>query len=121
MRIGRCSSVSGAQRRWASRCYSSITAGEADFLAAGPITQAALEEASADAAWRRLPSWFLFGAEEDRNIPAAVHRFMAERAGSRRTVELAGGSHTVAIPEAATVADLIEEAVVAVTAPVAAR
>lgn len=56
-----------------------------------PITQAALEEASADAAWRRVPSWFLFGAE-DRNIPVAVHRFMAERAGSRRTVELAGGS-----------------------------
>lgn len=79
-----------------------------------PITQGALEEQSADAAWRRLPSWFLFGAE-DRNIPVAVHRLMAERAGSRRTVELAGGSHTVAIPEAATVVQLIEEASAAVT------
>ena len=59
--------------------------------------------------WRRSPSRFLFGAE-DRNIPVAVHRFMAERAGSRRTIELAGGSHTVAIPEAATVVELIEEA-----------
>lgn len=77
-----------------------------------PVTQSALEEPAADAAWRRLPSWFLFGAE-DRNIPAAVHRFMAERAGSRRTVELAGGSHTVAIPEAATVVELIEEAATA--------
>lgn len=74
-----------------------------------PITQSALGEPSADAAWRRLPSWFLFGAE-DRNIPAAAHRFMAERASARRTIELAGGSHTVAIPEAAIVVDLIAEA-----------
>jgi hypothetical protein len=35
---------------------------------------------------------------------------MAERAGSRRTVELQGGSHAVAIPEAAAVVDLIREA-----------
>jgi pimeloyl-ACP methyl ester carboxylesterase len=80
-----------------------------------PITQSALGEPSAGALWRTVPSWFLFGAE-DRNIPAAVHRFMAERAGSRRTVELAGGSHTVAIPEAARVVDLIEEAVASVAA-----
>jgi hypothetical protein len=45
-----------------------------------------------------------------------MHRFMAERAGSRRTVEPAGGSHTVAIPEAARVIDLIEEAVASVAA-----
>jgi hypothetical protein len=32
------------------------------------------------------------------------------RAGSRRTVELQGGSHAVAIPEAAAVVDLIREA-----------
>ena len=59
-----------------------------------------------------IPSWFLFGSD-DRNIPAAAHRFMAERAGSRRTVELAGGSHTVAIPEAATAIDLILDAAAA--------
>ena len=35
---------------------------------------------------------------------------MAERAGSRRTVEVPGGSHTVGIPEAAMLADLIREA-----------
>ena len=74
-----------------------------------PITQAALAEPSADAAWRGTPSWFLFGSE-DRNIPVGVHRFMAERAGARRTVELPGGSHTVAIPEAPSVVDLVEEA-----------
>ena len=93
-------------------------AADAAVMAAAqrPITQAALEEASADAAWRRLPSWFLFGAQ-DRNIPAAVHRFMADRAGSRCTIELPGGSHTVAIPEAATVVQLIQEASAAVTVP----
>jgi len=74
-----------------------------------PITEAALNEASGEPAWQSLPSWFLFGSE-DLNIPAAVHRYMAERAGSRRTVELAGGSHTVAIPEAAKLVDLIREA-----------
>jgi pimeloyl-ACP methyl ester carboxylesterase len=74
-----------------------------------PITEAALTEKSGEPSWRSLPSWFLFG-DEDLNIPVAAHRFMAERAGSRRTVELAGGSHTVAIPEAATLVDLIREA-----------
>lgn len=78
-----------------------------------PITEAALGEASGEPAWKSLPSWFLFGSE-DLNIPAAVHRFMAERAGSRRTVELAGGSHTVAIPEAAKLVELIGEAAAAV-------
>ncbi|GAB3606588.1 alpha/beta hydrolase [Conyzicola nivalis] len=79
-----------------------------------PILEAAFTEASGKAAWKSVPSWFLFGAE-DRNIPAAVHRFMAERAGSRKTVELVGGSHTVGIPEAAQVVDLIREAASATT------
>jgi pimeloyl-ACP methyl ester carboxylesterase len=74
-----------------------------------PITESALGEPSGEPAWKSIPSWFLFGTE-DKNIPAAAHRFMAERAGSRRTVELQGGSHAVAIPEAAAVVDLIREA-----------
>jgi len=78
-----------------------------------PILESALGEPSGDPAWKTVPSWFLFGSD-DRNIPAASHRFMAERAGSRRTVELAGGSHTVGIPEAAQVVDLIMEAAEAV-------
>ena len=103
---------------WTDRCHAQFaadsSAADAAVMAATqrPITQSGLEEPSIGAAWRKLPSWFLFGAE-DRNIPAVVHRFMTERAGSRRTVELAGGSHTVAIPEAATVVELIEEAAAA--------
>lgn len=74
-----------------------------------PIVERALNEASGEPAWRTVPSWFLFGTD-DRNIPVAVHRFMAQRAGSRRTVELAGGSHSVGVPEASKVAELIREA-----------
>ncbi len=74
-----------------------------------PIVEAALNEESGPPAWKSIPSWFLFGSE-DKNIPAAVHRFMADRAGSRRTVEMVGGSHTVGIPEAKSVVELIVEA-----------
>ncbi|KQX06892.1 MULTISPECIES: alpha/beta fold hydrolase [unclassified Leifsonia] len=74
-----------------------------------PILESAFGEASGEPAWKSIPSWFLFG-ELDKNIPAAVHHFMAERAGARKTIELAGGSHTVGIPEAAQVFDLIREA-----------
>jgi pimeloyl-ACP methyl ester carboxylesterase len=77
-----------------------------------PILESAFGEASGEPAWKTVPSWFLFGSL-DRNIPAAMHRFMAERAGSRRTVEMEGGSHTVGIPEAARVVELIREAAAA--------
>ncbi|MBM7502785.1 alpha/beta fold hydrolase [Agromyces aurantiacus] len=77
-----------------------------------PILQSAFAEPAGPPAWKSLPSWFLFGSD-DRNIPAQAHRFMADRAGSRKTVELEGGSHTVGIPEAEQVADLIREAAAA--------
>ncbi len=85
-----------------------------------PITEAALNEPVEAAAWRTIPSWFLFG-ELDRNIPAALHHFMADRAGSRRTVEISGGSHSVGIPEAAAVVELIKEAATVTTATPASR
>jgi pimeloyl-ACP methyl ester carboxylesterase len=99
------------QDRYHAQFAADSPADVAAVLAAGqrPITEAALGEASGEPVWKSVPSWFVFGSE-DRNIPAAVHRFMAERAGSRRTIELEGGSHTVGIPKAATVADLIREA-----------
>jgi pimeloyl-ACP methyl ester carboxylesterase len=62
-----------------------------------PVTAEALAEPSGDhPLWRSVPSWFLFG-ELDRNIPAAAHHIMAERAGARQTVEIAGASHVVGI------------------------
>jgi pimeloyl-ACP methyl ester carboxylesterase len=59
--------------------------------------------------WRELPSWFLIGTE-DRIIPAELQRFMAERAGARRTVEIPGASHAVAVSQPQATADLILEA-----------
>ncbi|MEV4846425.1 alpha/beta hydrolase [Micromonospora matsumotoense] len=99
------------QDRYHQQFAADSTAAQAAVMAVTqrPITEAALGEPSGEPAWQSLPSWFLFGSE-DLNIPVAAHRFMAERAGSRRTVEVPGGSHTVAIPEAAMLADLIREA-----------
>jgi pimeloyl-ACP methyl ester carboxylesterase len=82
-----------------------------------PVTEAALFEPSGDSPlWRTVPSWFLFG-ELDRNIPAGAHHIMAERAGSRRTVEIAGASHAVGVSHPAETAQIILEAAT-VAAPV---
>jgi pimeloyl-ACP methyl ester carboxylesterase len=102
------------QDRYHAQFAADASPGEAAIMAVTqrPIVESALNEPSGEPAWKAIPSWFLFGTE-DKNIPAAAHRFMAERAGSRRTVELQGGSHAVAIPEAAAVVDLIREAATA--------
>ncbi|MEO5833640.1 MAG: alpha/beta hydrolase, partial [Nakamurella sp.] len=75
-----------------------------------PVTLEALSEPSGDSPrWRSVPSWFLFG-ELDLNIPAAAHRIMAERAGSRRSVEIAGASHVVGISHPDETLQIIREA-----------
>ena len=105
-----------AQDKYHAQFTADSTARDAAVMAVTqrPIAESALNEPVGPAAWRAIPSWFIFGSE-DRNIPVAVHRFMAERAGSRRTVEIAGGTHTVGIPEAATVVELIDAAAGTVT------
>jgi pimeloyl-ACP methyl ester carboxylesterase len=76
-----------------------------------PVTQEALVEPSGDRPlWSELPSWFVFG-EADRNIPAALERFMAGRAGARRTVEVPGASHALPVSHPAETAELILEAI----------
>ena len=74
-----------------------------------PITEFGLIGASAAAAWKALPSWFIYG-ELDKNIPAAAHRFMAERANARNTTEIKGASHVVMMTNPDAVANLIREA-----------
>jgi pimeloyl-ACP methyl ester carboxylesterase len=59
--------------------------------------------------WRTIPSYFLV-ARDDRLSPADVQRFMAQRAGSVRTVEVRA-SHVALISQPKAVADLIENAV----------
>jgi pimeloyl-ACP methyl ester carboxylesterase len=76
-----------------------------------PVTREALLEPSGPRPlWKQLPSWFVFGAE-DRSIPVAALRFMAERAGARRTIEVPGASHAIAVSHAEVTADVILDAV----------
>jgi pimeloyl-ACP methyl ester carboxylesterase len=86
-----------------------LPAGDAAFLAdsqvpwgddamAGPVT---------DPAWRGRPSWYLV-ATEDRMIPPAAQRTMAQRAGAT-TVEVAA-SHAVYMSRPDAVAALIGRA-----------
>jgi pimeloyl-ACP methyl ester carboxylesterase len=76
-----------------------------------PATREALSEPSGERPlWRELPSWFLIG-EEDRIIPPEVQRFMAERAGARRTLEIPGASHAVAVSQPQTTTGVILDAV----------
>jgi pimeloyl-ACP methyl ester carboxylesterase len=75
-----------------------------------PATQEALTEPSGERPlWREVPSRFLIGTE-DRNIPAALQRFMAERAGARNTIEVPGASHAISVSQPKLTADLILEA-----------
>lgn len=86
-----------------------------------PVTEAALSEAASAPVpgWKDRPSWHVIGVD-DRNIPAAVLRAGAERAASRGTQEIVGGSHAIAVSQPDAVAAVIIEAVRAVTAERAA-
>lgn len=81
-----------------------------------PVTELALSEGlpGAEAAWRQVPSWFVYG-EEDKNIPAELQRFMAERAGARASTAVAGASHALSVSRPAEVAATIIDAVAAVS------
>jgi pimeloyl-ACP methyl ester carboxylesterase len=75
-----------------------------------PVTEAALNDPSGpDPLWRTTETWFIFG-DEDHNIPVGAHRIMAQRAGAKRTLEIAGASHAVGVSRAAETAALILEA-----------
>jgi len=77
-----------------------------------PVTETALTDGlpTAEPAWRTTPSWFVFG-EADRNIPAELVRFMADRAGARTSTEVPGASHAIAVSHPVTVAETILTAV----------
>jgi pimeloyl-ACP methyl ester carboxylesterase len=73
-----------------------------------PIALAALQEQATAAAWKTIPSWCLV-ATEDRNIPPAAERWMAERARAR-TVTISA-PHAVAVSKPGPVTDMILKAV----------
>ncbi|MBZ9656903.1 alpha/beta fold hydrolase [Phyllobacterium lublinensis] len=76
-----------------------------------PVTEAALNEASGDPAWKHISSWFVYG-DKDKNIPPQSLAFMAERAHSHHTVIVKGASHVVMVSNPEPVARLIESAAV---------
>jgi pimeloyl-ACP methyl ester carboxylesterase len=81
-----------------------------------PATQEALFAPSGQRPlWRELPSWFVVG-EEDRIIPAELQRFMAERAGARRVLEIPGASHALSVSQPRATVDLVLEAAAVLTA-----
>ena len=88
-----------------------VSAEQAKLMAATqrPVAQAALTEASGKAAWKTLPSYMIYGSE-DRNIPAAVLRFMADRAKAQKTVVVEGASHALMVSHPDAVASIIEDA-----------
>jgi pimeloyl-ACP methyl ester carboxylesterase len=77
-----------------------------------PVTDVALKGASGSPAWKRIPSWFVYGGA-DKVIPPAAHAFMAQRAGAKDTIVVNGAPHVVMISNPSVVADLIEKAAVA--------
>jgi pimeloyl-ACP methyl ester carboxylesterase len=72
-----------------------------------PVTLQAFTDPSGPPAWKSIPSWYMV-AGEDRAIPPATERFMAQRAGSR-TVEI-DSSHAAPVSHPGDVADLIRTA-----------
>lgn len=88
-----------------------VSNADAKLMAAAqrPVTDIALNEASSQAAWKIIPSWWVYG-DADKNIPPQAMKFMAERAKARETIVLKGGSHVVMISNPKAVARLIETA-----------
>lgn len=74
-----------------------------------PVNDTALTEKAGEPAWHSIPSYFVV-AGKDKNIPVAAQKWMAERAHARAVVEARDASHSVAVSQPETVADLIVRA-----------
>jgi len=76
-----------------------------------PITLSANTTPSGPPAWKTLPSWTVVGTE-DRVIPPATQRAMAERAGA--TITEVAGSHVSMVSHPSVTVDAIRAAAAAV-------
>ena len=87
-----------------------VPADEAALMAVSqrPVTAAALNEGAGEPAWHTIPSYHLI-AEADKNIPARLQHFMAERAHAV-TQSVKGASHAVFVSRPGTTAAFIERA-----------
>ncbi|NJO43218.1 MAG: alpha/beta hydrolase [Cyanobacteria bacterium RU_5_0] len=102
------------QDKFHAQFAADVPASDAQLMASTqrPITEAALNEASGEPAWKSIPSWFIYG-DRDLNIPAAAQAFMANRANSKETVAVSGASHVVMVSHPDAVAEVIEHAAIA--------
>jgi len=102
------------QDKFPAQFAADVPAAQAKLMAATqrPIAEGALNEAQVDAAWKRIPAWFIYGGK-DKNIPPQALEFMAVRAHSRGTVLIKGASHVVMVSNPGPVAKVIENAATA--------
>jgi len=97
------------QAKFAASFAADVAPKKAAFMAASqvPWGVAALGGAVSEASWKNKPSWYLV-AKDDKMIPPAAQRAMAQRAGA--TVVEVAGSHSVYLSQAKATAALIEQA-----------
>jgi pimeloyl-ACP methyl ester carboxylesterase len=97
------------RERFAQSFAGDVPAKEAAFMADSQVPWGvdAPMGVITDPAWRTKPSWYLVSSD-DRMIPPAAQRTMAERAGA--TVTEVAGSHSIYVSQPASVAELIERA-----------
>lgn len=99
------------QGKFHAQFAADVPASQASAMAATqrPVTEQALSEPASNAAWKTIPSWFVFG-DADKNIPSEALAWMAKRAGARDTVVVKGGSHVVMVSQPQIVTKVIEDA-----------
>jgi pimeloyl-ACP methyl ester carboxylesterase len=97
------------QARFHHQFAADVPANTADTMAVTqrPVALRALSDASAEPAWKTVPSWALV-ASEDLNIPRETQVFMAKRAKSH-IVEVRS-SHAVTVSHPKEAARIIEDA-----------
>jgi len=97
------------QGKFAESFAADVGAAKAGFMAASQVPWGvdALAGAVTVPAWKSRPSWYLV-ATDDKMIPPAAQRQMAQRAGS--IVAEVPGSHAVYVSRPQAVASLIEKA-----------
>lgn len=100
-----------SQDKFHAQFAADLPANEAKLMAVTqrPIPEAAFNEAAGAPAWKTIPSWFLYGSL-DKNVPPAVHAFMAKRANAKQIVEIKGSSHVVMMSHPDALVKMIEDA-----------
>jgi pimeloyl-ACP methyl ester carboxylesterase len=103
-----------AQDKFHAQFAADLPANEAKLMAVTqrPIPEAAFNEPAGAPAWKTIPSWFLY-ASLDKNIPPAVHAFMAKRAGAKEAVVIKGASHVVMMSHPDALVKMIDAATIA--------